>query len=357
MDRERLVQLFFFAFLGLMGYELYLLLYPFVVPILWAMLLAFIAHPAQLELKRLLKSRSLAALLVTTGVALGVVLPSVWLSSRLAEEAQALYPQVAALVKGGALDSKLSAWLLHSKLAAALAAALERRGIQLGDQLSRFTLQVARLTTNYFVTNLADVARNLVTIVLDFAISLFAFFYLLRDGQSYYDAVVYLTPLYEQDKIVVFETLRDTLSSVMRGIMLCALLDGVFIGFGFLVSGIPYWVFLAVLAAVGGVLPVGGTMLVWLPACAYLVYTGSFGYAVFLAIWCLASVTVIDTFVKPAAMRHGTGLPTVLLFFGVLGGLQAYGPIGIFAGPAIIAVFAALLRVYQRTYGEPGEAG
>jgi predicted PurR-regulated permease PerM len=49
-------------------------------------------------------------------------------------------------------------------------------------------------------------------------------------------------------------------------------------------------------------------------------------------------------------MRHGTDLPTLALFFGLAGGIEAYGPIGIFAGPAVVAVFATLLRVYQRTY-------
>jgi predicted PurR-regulated permease PerM len=65
----------------------------------------------------------------------------------------------------------------------------------------------------------------------------------------------------------------------------------------------------------------------------------------------------MDNVVKPAAMRHGTNLPTLALFFGLAGGIEAYGPIGIFAGPALIAVFAVLLRVYRRTYvSEPVEA-
>ena len=51
-------------------------------------------------------------------------------------------------------------------------------------------------------------------------------------------------------------------------------------------------------------------------------------------------------------MRHGTGLPTMMIFFGVAGGLAAYGPLGLFAGPAVIAVFVAMLRVFRRTYGD-----
>ena len=57
---------------------------------------------------------------------------------------------------------------------------------------------------------------------------------------------------------------------------------------------------------------------------------------------------------EPIAMRHGTGLPTVALFFGLAGGIEAYGPLGLFAGPAVIAIFGALLQVYRRTYAGTG---
>jgi predicted PurR-regulated permease PerM len=86
------------------------------------------------------------------------------------------------------------------------------------------------------------------------------------------------------------------------------------------------------------------------PVTGYLVFTAGWGPALALIIWAAAALAVIDNFVKPLAMGHGTGLPTVALFFGLAGGIEAYGPFGIFAGPAVIAVFAALLRVYQRVY-------
>jgi AI-2E family transporter len=74
------------------------------------------------------------------------------------------------------------------------------------------------------------------------------------------------------------------------------------------------------------------------------------GAPILLIAWSTIAVVIIDNFIKPVAMRHGTELPTLALFFGLAGGLDAFGPLGIFLGPAIIAVFAALLRVYRRTY-------
>ena len=73
-------------------------------------------------------------------------------------------------------------------------------------------------------------------------------------------------------------------------------------------------------------------------------------WGIVLVVWCSLAVAIIDNFVKPLLMRSGTGLPTMALFLGIAGGLEAYGPLGLFLGPAVMSVFAALLRVYQKTY-------
>src|ERR1700744_3989069 len=91
MNRERLVQIFFFGLLALITYALYQVIEPFFVPIAWAILLAFLAHPAKAELSRLVRSPSLSAGIISFAIALGVVLPAIWLSERLVHEAQSLY--------------------------------------------------------------------------------------------------------------------------------------------------------------------------------------------------------------------------------------------------------------------------
>ena len=93
MDRERLVQLFFFGFLALMAYELYELMLPFLTPLAWGILLAFMAHPALIEVEKYVKRRSLSTAIISIVVALVVILPAVWASGRLVVEAQALYAQ------------------------------------------------------------------------------------------------------------------------------------------------------------------------------------------------------------------------------------------------------------------------
>lgn len=354
-DRERITQVFFFAFLMVIAYELYQLMAPFFVPIAWAILLAFLAHPAQVELRRFVKSRTATAAIITVVVATGVILPSIWLSERLAIEAQTLYAEASDFVKSGGIN-QINEWVAHSRFAP-LMGRLSGHRFNAETELPKYFVQGAQFTSQYLLKNVTSAAKNVASVVIDFGLILLVFFYLLRDGESYYDSIRHLTPLHEDDKGAIFDTLRGTLSAVMRGLLLTALVQGVTIGIGLLITGVPYWAFLAIVASACGLLPLGGTALVWVPAAGYLIYVSGWTLAIMLVVWCSIAVAVIDNFIKPLAMRHGTGLPTLALFFGIAGGLEAYGPIGIFAGPAVISVFAALLRVFSKTYGADRRPG
>ncbi|MBV8361804.1 MAG: AI-2E family transporter [Deltaproteobacteria bacterium] len=349
MNRERIIVVFFFAFLALITYELYALFAPFLTPIAWAILLAFLVHPALTTLNGIIRSRTVCAAILTVVIALGVILPAIWLSARLLHEVQTLYTDISTESPNNGFH-EASNWIRQTPLGSKGALLLGRHGIRLEDEMHTVALRAAKATSDYVVVHGGKVATNIASFLFHFAISLLTFFYLMRDGETYYESLRELTPLHEEDKAVIFDTLRLTLSSVMRGLMLTALLDGIALGIAYLVLGVPYWALLALATAAAGLLPLGGTVLIWVPVSIYLAIEGGWGSAVIMTTWAIITLIIMDNFVKPAAMRHGTNLPTLVLFFGLAGGIEAYGPIGIFAGPAVVAVFAALLRVYRRTY-------
>jgi predicted PurR-regulated permease PerM len=345
MDRERIALIFFFGFLALMGYQLYLLLSPFLVPLAWAMLLAFIAHPALLQLDRLIRSRTAAALLITAILALLIAVPTAWLSSKLALEATVSLGQF--VHQGGIAQAGSRA--LHSDMITSMEVWLEQQGLRIED-VRHWMGRASTYLTGYFTANLASLARNLVTFVIGVVIMLFSFFYLLRDGEDYFEFVRALTPLNDEDKTMVFETLSSILSSTMRGVLVTALLEGILLCLGYLVTGVPNALLLGAASGAAGLLPIGGTALVWVPAVIYLWVTSGWGWAVVLLVWGVIVVGVIDNLLKPITIGQGSGIPAVALFFGITGGLEVYGVLGLFAGPAVIAVFAALIRVYRRSY-------
>ncbi|HKD70064.1 MAG TPA: AI-2E family transporter [Candidatus Binataceae bacterium] len=349
MDRERIVQAFLLGSLVVMAYELYRILQPFLVPVVWAMLLAFIFHPLMVRAEQLMHHRTLAALSITLVVALVAIVPALWLSTMLASEARSLYTQAYILAEQGGVG-KFQDLALHSRLGMAASRLLMRVNIKLDEELPKFALQASRLTSDTMVGYVTGTFKNLFSFVIDFGLMLMILFYLLRDGESYYHSFRDMTPLHEDDKHAVFESLRVTLSSVMRGLLVTSLIQAVFIGIGLAFTGVPYWAFLSLATAAVGLFPIGGTALIWIPAALYLLYASGWVWALILLVWCAVAVAVIDNLIKPQLTGRGTGLPTLALFLGIAGGLEAYGIPGLFAGPAVIAVLASLLRAYNKSY-------
>ena len=146
--------------------------------------------------------------------------------------------------------TRINAWIQHSRYLRdrLVSDSREPNGFDINTDLPKFFMQRAQGTSEYLIRNLTRLREQYLSqLVLDFRIVLMVFFYLLRDGEDYYKSITELTPLHEEDKAeIVFNTLTSTLSAVMRGLLLTALIQGVAIGLGLLVTGVPYWAFLAV---------------------------------------------------------------------------------------------------------------
>jgi predicted PurR-regulated permease PerM len=128
----------------------------------------------------------------------------------------------------------------------------------------------------------------------------------------------------------------QTIRSVVYGILGTALVQGVVAGIGFLIARVPGAVLLGVLTFFMSIVPMGPP-LVWIPATVWLYQHDSTGWALFMLVWGLG-VSSVDNFVKPWLISQGSTLPFILIFFGVLGGALAFGFIGVFLGPTLLAV-------------------
>ncbi len=180
MDRERIVQIFFFGFLALIVYFLYQILQPFLIPILWAMLLSFLFNPLMVHAHRYVRSRSLAAALLAVATALIVIIPSIWFMVRLAQEAEALSILVSAKVGTADWGKVLADWTAHLPFADRVNASLARMNIAQRD-VQDAAVSAAKFVSQYLATHVTEVARNLMAMIWDFSILIFVLFYFLRD--------------------------------------------------------------------------------------------------------------------------------------------------------------------------------
>ncbi|MDD5656452.1 MAG: AI-2E family transporter [Elusimicrobia bacterium] len=197
-------------------------------------------------------------------------------------------------------------------------------------------------------------AANLVEMILEVLVFLLTLFFVFRDGEALVDRILELVPLSRENREAIKENLRQFNLGVIRGTFLTALLQGSCACVGFMIVGTRGALLLGLLTAVTTVLPGIGSSAVWLPVCLYYGFHGFYGKAVFLAAWGALVVGVVDNIIRPILAGTKLAIPFIWLFFGFLGGLKAFGLIGLILGPIILGMAPLLLEIYRRDYwGQP----
>jgi predicted PurR-regulated permease PerM len=183
-------------------------------------------------------------------------------------------------------------------------------------------------------------------VVVGFLIMLFVLFFAFRDGDSMLEYLRHLSPLARTQEDALLARVRDTTRAVVLGTGITAIAQGVAAMIAFKIVGIPALFWGAVLGA-SSIVPAVGTALVWVPAVGYLLINGRIMSAAFLAAWCAGIVGSIDNFLRPYLMGGRVGMSSMLVFFAILGGIQAFGPIGILYGPLVFGLCAVCLYIYE----------
>ena len=149
----------------------------------------------------------------------------------------------------------------------------------------------------------------------------------------------------------ILKRLYDTVTAVVQSTVLIAVIQGIVAGLGyFLIGRLAMSVLLGFLTAVASLIPVVGGALIWLPTALYVLVTGEIWRGVALLLWGAIAVGSVDNFVRLMVIGGRVEMPTLLLLFALLGGLQVYGFLGIFVAPVLVAVLLAFVEIYRETY-------
>ncbi len=328
---------------ALLGYALVLVLKPFLAAIAWAMLIAFLLHPAHEWLTRALRGRaSLSSGVLTLGTLLVAIGPLAALGVAFARQTAALLDKLQASV--GTVNVTSVASLKAIPFVGRGLTWLEDRLPFSADQMQSWAVEGARNVLQYLASLGGSLFLGAIGTVVGFAIVLFLLFFFIRDGAVMHARLVRLIPMPHDRKQQLVTFLGAVTRAVVFGTLLTAALQGTLLGIGLAIVGIPSAVVLGVIGAGVALLPVGGTALVWIPAVIVLAVQGRYGSAIFLALWGALLVGLIDNFLKPMVISGRAEVPTLAAFIGVLGGLAAFGAVGMFLGPVLLALTLALLR-------------
>jgi predicted PurR-regulated permease PerM len=333
---------------GLLSLALVRIVYPFAGPILWGLLLAFMLAPVNQALVGALGGRAgLAALLLTIASVLLILLPAVLLGVAFANQAGELVARIQGLAERHhiaglgdvlripMLDRAIQGLGAHVPLSA--------------DRIQSWLVEGGQGLLRTLVLASGVIFAGALGAVVQFVLTLFLLFFFLRDGEDLVRRAVRLIPMDPGRKAMLLGHVGAVTHAVVLGTLLTAVAQGVLMGIGFALVGLPSPVVFGVLTAIASLVPLVGTALVWVPAVAVLFAQGRMGAAIFLAIWSIVLVGMADNVLRPLVVSGRAQIATLPIFLGLMGGLSAFGAIGIVLGPAIVALSIALLRYAEES--------
>ncbi len=328
------------------GWLSFRVLKPFWTAAAWAIVLAvaFWTPWRALE-RRMAKRRGLAAFLMTTAIALVVLLPAAGFAGLLTAQATDLAATVTKTLQERHIASPSDLIQLPW-----IAGALDRMQSLLHITPEEFQAKVTALLSGASA-ELAALSGQLVLSVFDavltFFTTLFLLFFCFRDGDRWTTAVLELLPTAAEQRSALARRLGGMLSEIFRGSLFCALIQGALGGAGWMIVGLTSPALAGAAMAILSLLPVGGTAIVWLPGSLWLWSRDRTGAAIVLFLWgAILASFVADNVLKPLLIR-GEELNTLVVFLGVFGGLAAFGLLGIFIGPIALALAVTMLDVLR----------
>ncbi len=332
-ERERIAALAFYAAAVLLVYLIYLLFRPFLVPLAWAGVLAICFYPAHRWFERRL-SRGHAALLSTLSVALLVIVPMLAIASAFVSEAARVLDNVPELLAG--MPGSARKWMDAGTRYIPGAESLD---------LAALLADPARRLAEFVSSQAAGVVHDVALFVVDLAIMLFALFFLFRDAAGVMDAARRGLPLPAEIRERLLQQTRTlVMASVISGLIVAAV-QGLLGGLAFWALGLSAPVFWGVVMAIFCLLPFGAWV-VWAPAALWLILTGSIGRGIALVAIGAGVVGLVDNFLRPFILSGHSEINGLLLFISLLGGVIAFGTVGLVLGPVLMSAAVALYDAF-----------
>jgi predicted PurR-regulated permease PerM len=326
--------------LFVLGYLLYWILLPFFSPIAWALFIAFLIQPIHIWLASKIGAKFSAALLTLAAIAL-LIGPLAALGAAFGAQVGELaryVQQFAADRRGTALEDLEQMPVVGT----VLAWLQETMGFSL-EQIRGYAIEAARNVLSFFAGLGREIFFGALGAVVGFGLMIFILFFAILDGRKMATTLRVLIPMLPEDRKRLLDHLGAVTRAMVYGTGVTALVQGALIGIGFAISGLPSPIVFGVVAAFCALIPMLGTPVVWVPAVIVLAAQQRWGVTIFLLVWGLFVVT-IDNFLRPWLVAGRAEVHPLTVFIGVLGGVTAFGPVGVIAGPLILALVIALVR-------------
>ena len=313
------------AFILFLVYLSFLVVKGFISAIIWAAVFAYVFRPFYKRLEKRVKNKTVSSLFVCFIVVIAIFLPLIPLVSVLGNQLVSSYNF---LTQEGLLDSLPDYISSDVNLNSYLKQSMNKLVLFLASEISDFILSIPARLINFFVF-------------------LYLLFYLLKEGPYFVHQLKSMLPLPNQYKESLLKEATVGTRAILYGVIVAALVQGVAGTIGLIVFGVPNPIFWGVVMTFFSLIPFIGAWLVWLPAAVWLVVTDHQLAGIGLLIYGTAIISTIDNIVKSKVIGSKTKVHPGIIFVGLIGGLKAFGLVGIVVGPLLLSFLIATLKLYR----------
>ena len=345
-------QIFGLVLLGVMVWLGFVVVKPFLTPVVWAAILAYVTGPYHVRMRRVCGNRpSLAATIATLVLMVVLVVPVSFLLTRLQSELADAYRDMS--TKFASEPLVLPKAVTNIPI---LGPALDEAVTQVWNDPELRKQQVKEWLEPW-VRELAGIIGQIGRTFAQLAIMTVTLFFFYRDGDRVLEQVRGgLRKVAGEPADQYFNAVGDTTQAVVFGLIVSALAQGLIAGIGYAFIGVGPPILLGALTAVTALVPFLGTVAVWGPIGLWLLFSDRIGTGFALLAWGTFIVNPTDNILKPLLISNATDVPLVIVLFGVMGGLLAFGLVGLFLGPLILAVLFAIWRQWLAEDGDRGRS-
>jgi predicted PurR-regulated permease PerM len=317
----------------------FLVLKPFLTATLLAAVVCVSTWPLYLWMLRKFKDRqNVAAFTMTLSLALVVILPLALVAYNMADNVTAFYNALKQVVESG--PPAPPAWLKELPIVGKSADAYWNLVVTSQAELANLEQRLLEPAKNYLLAGGIMLGQG----VMEMSLAVFISFFIYREGKALAGFLnVAMSRLVGSHVEDILGIINNTVRGVMYGLLGTALAQGVVATIGFAIAGVPAALLLGVVTFLFSLIPVGPP-LIWGGAAVWLFYQGETGWGIFMLLWGFFLISSVDNVVKPILISRTSNLPFILGLFGVMGGVIAFGFVGIFIGPILLAIAYSLIK-------------
>lgn len=317
-----------YALILLLIFLSFLIIKPYISAIIGSIILGYMISPVQRPLKKIIKNETIVALITTAAIILVILIPLTFLANALLQEAAKLYQTTSIENIENTIKNVLD--------------------VQLSDTARGYIEDLTKSAASYLFSKVSAFLLSVPEKIISLFIALFVLFYTLRDGEKLYHKFIGMIPIQEQYRNRFVKKFETTVASLFYGEITLAVLEGIVATIGFYFLGVSSPLLWGLVVGFAAILPGIGASLAWIPLAIVAYVQGDATRAILIGLFGFLILSLlIDTLLKAHILGLKGKIHPLIILVGVIGGLSAFGLLGIIVGPLILVLLEVAREIYM----------